>query len=76
MDFKEQKPADVNRTKLNILLELGDYDLSDFFRKGQRLTLPAQIREFWENIFGLADALVQLHEFTVTAEEKKYRSRA
>ncbi|KIW02926.1 uncharacterized protein PV09_05972 [Verruconis gallopava] len=64
------------KAKLFILLELAEYDMSDFLKNKSRLTLPAQIKSFWINLFRLADALAELHQYSVKFEGITINNRA
>lgn len=53
----------ILRTTGNILLEYGDLDLDEFLALRYPPVLNAEIINFWENIFGVATTLDNLHNF-------------
>ncbi|KAJ9602690.1 hypothetical protein H2200_012884 [Cladophialophora chaetospira] len=51
------------RMTTNILLEWGETDLEDFFAKQQPPVLRSEVRIFWKELFGVAEALRRVHNF-------------
>lgn len=56
------------------MLEPGEYDLGDFFLDDNRIYLPGHIKEFWQNVFGLVNSLVEIHDFREDVGGQVYRS--
>jgi hypothetical protein len=54
----------VGRMTTNILLEWGEADLEDFFTERQPPVLGSEVRIFWKELFGVAEALQLVHNFT------------
>lgn len=54
----------LGRTTTNILLEWGEADLEDFFAERQPPVLGSEVRIFWKELFGVAEALERVHNFT------------
>ena len=56
-------PQDAGRMTTNILLEWGEADLEDFFTERQPPVLSSEVRIFWKELFGVAEALRMVHNF-------------
>lgn len=71
-DFSVQN-GDQERS-YNILLEYGQLDLDEYFFDCDILppVLPEEIHGFWQDLFGIAAALGQLHNFTIRREEESH----
>ena len=54
----------LGRMTTNILLEWGETDLEDFFAERQPPVLGSEVRIFWKELFGVAEALRSVHNFT------------
>jgi hypothetical protein len=54
----------VGRMTTNILLEWGETDLEDFFAERQPPVLGSEVRIFWKELFGVAEALQRVHNFS------------
>lgn len=58
-------PGDpVGRMTTNILLEWGEADLEDFLAERQPPVFGSEVRIFWKELFGVAEALRRVHNFT------------
>lgn len=57
------------RTTYNLVLEYGEYDLEDYLRN----FLPPQLEDeqlaFWDDLFLVANAVRDIHEFTHSGKE-------
>lgn len=53
----------LGRMTTNILLEWGETDLDDFFAERQPPVLGSEVRIFWKELFGVAEALQSVHNF-------------
>jgi hypothetical protein len=54
-----------NQSTHNIMLEYAENDLEEYFRWRSPPVLHMHIREFWENLLRVAEALHGLHDFEV-----------
>lgn len=59
-----------NRAQYNILLEYGDYDLAEYFFVHPPV-LATNVRDFWHNLFSVANALSSLHKFELPRRGQK-----
>lgn len=58
-------PGDVEGTMTyNIVLELGESDLEEFFLEEHPPVLRSEVKTFWEELLGVAEALGMIHNFT------------
>lgn len=47
----------------NILLEFGEVDLNGYFHKRLIPVIPEEVEEFWRNLFRIAYAVAEIHDF-------------
>ena len=59
--FDEKEPPTKFRTTYNILLEYGEQDLDEYLALRYPPVLNSEIINFWENIFGVATTLKEIH---------------
>ncbi|KAJ4379241.1 hypothetical protein N0V86_005286 [Didymella sp. IMI 355093] len=58
-----QNPSTQGTTTMNLLLEYGTYDLRLIFGHLTPPVFPTETIAFWENLFGVANAVSGIHEF-------------
>lgn len=58
---QDDEPGETN----NILLEYGDFDLDEYFAATDPPVLPAQVTQFWQEVAGIAEAISEIHRFTM-----------
>lgn len=61
-------------TTYNILLEFGDMDLGDYFKRTLPPVLPLEIEAFWRSLFAVTNTVEGVHDFEVRecGQTKKY----
>ncbi|KIW73675.1 hypothetical protein PV04_01773 [Phialophora macrospora] len=62
----------VGRMTTNILLEWGEADLEEFLAERQPPVLGSEVRLFWKELFGVAEALQKVHNFINKKNGKEF----
>lgn len=76
----EYEKVDQNGSKTyNILLEFGEMDLGDHFKRTLPPVLPLEIAAFWRSLFAVANAVEGVHDLKVrddSGQTKEYHGQA
>ena len=79
-DYEKVDKADATQVKTyNILLEFGEMDLADYFKRTLPPVLPLEIEAFWRSLFAVANAVQGVHDLKVrddSGQTKEYYGQA